>query len=262
MTKTFITKTEYLTDNYTILKNKTVLDLACHTGESTGIIHSLGANHVYGVEIRKNLIDIAKKQCSAPNVNFFVADITDYDFMSTLIDKSNTITCFGALYHLFDHFRFLSHILNPNIEHVLIETEFGPETLNPEMYWGFENTDDVLNGYHNNLKIIPHGSPNLSWILNSADIFGFKCDWIKPYGYYTSKQRQNITSEEYLAIAGPDWPSYSQILSIEPIPEFVEKEISQLLKHFTRKRMVIRLYNTNLVKSIPLQLKEIYQWPF
>lgn len=255
-------KNQFLSHNIEILKNKTVLDLACHTGESTKIIHSLGAKHVYGVEIRDDLVNQARQQLCADNVEFFTQDITDYNFISSLVKNSNTITCFGVLYHLFDHFRFLSHILASNIEHVLIETEFGSETLNPEMFWGFETTDYKFHGYHKELKIIPNGTPNLSWILQSAEIFGFKCDWVQCYGVSTIKQRKQITSEEYLAIAGPDWPTYSHLISDAPIPTFVEQELSQFLQVFTSKRMILRLYNTNLVNSIPLRLQDIYQWPY
>lgn len=253
---------QYFSLNTEILKNKTVLDLACHDGESTKMIHTLGAKHVSGVEIREELVNQARQKLCANNVEFFTADITDYNFISPLVKNSDTITCFGVLYHLFDHFRFLSHILAPNIEHVLIETEFGAETLNPEMFWGFENTDNKLHGYHKDLKIVPNGTPNLSWILQSANIFGFKCDWIQCYGNSTIKQRKQITSEEYLTIAGPDWPSYFQLISDEPIPDFVENELSQFLHTFTSKRMVIRLYNTNLITSTPLLLQNIYQWPY
>lgn len=255
-------KIQYLSHNIDILKNKTVLDLACHTGESTKIIHSLGAKHVYGVEVREELVNRARQRLCANNVEFFTADITDYNFMSPLVKNSNTITCFGVLYHLFDHFRFLSQIFAPNIEYVLFETEFGPETLNPQMVWGFETTNRILHGYSGDLKIIPNGTPNLSWILHSSEIFGFKCDWFKCYGETTKKQRKQVTPEEYLAIAGPSWPSFSQLISDDPIPDFVEEEISQFLQVFTAKRMIVRLYNTELIRSTPLRLQDIYKWPY
>jgi SAM-dependent methyltransferase len=251
---------QYLPLNSEIFKNKTVLDLACHTGESTKIIHKLGAAQIWAVDIRPELINQAQQTVSASNIEFIVGDITDYQLIPDLVSVSNTISCFGVLYHLFDHFRFFSHILKPNIEHVLIETEFGSESLNPEMHWGFESTDRILNGRHNDLKVIPHGTPNLSWILQSADIFGFKCDWINYYGCKTTKPRQEITSEEYFTIAGPDWPEYSKLISTGPVPEFVENEIAQFLHVYTRRRMIIRLYNSNLIKSTPLVLKDVYQW--
>lgn len=253
-------KIQYLSSNAKLFKNKTVLDLACHSGESTKIISELGARHVYAVDVRPELINKAQQELAASNVEFIVGDITDYQLLPGLVTNSNVITCFGVLYHLFDHFRFFSHVLKSNIEYVLFETEFGAESLNPLMDWGFEVTDHILHGHHKDLKIIPNGTPNLSWILQSADIFGFKCDWIEFYGNKTSKNRKEITSEEYLTIAGPDWPSYFEIISNNSIPEFVEVEISQFLYSFTNRRMIIRLYNSNLINSTPLALQDIYQW--
>jgi SAM-dependent methyltransferase len=256
-------KDEYLLQNKVVIDNKTVLDLACHDGESTNLIQSLGARYIYAVDIRQHLIDKAKKEIYG-NVDFFVHDITDYDFLTNLVEKSQTIICLGAFYHLFDHFRFLSKILRPNIDHVLIETVCGPETINPEMFWGFESTNEDLNGWIQGASIIPNGTPNLSWIVQSANAFGFELDWIHYYGSSDLKQRVNITMEEYVAIAGPDWPPYRDIISNVEIPEFVEKELNQMLQEFPRahKRMILRLYNTQTVDSKPLDIRDHYCWPY
>jgi SAM-dependent methyltransferase len=254
-------KSQYLLENSDLLNHKTVLDLACHTGESTELIHQYGAQHVYAVDVRKELVKQSQARLPHSNIEFFVGDITDPKIISDLVAKSNTITCFGVLYHLFDHFRFFSHILKPNIEHVLLETEFGIESLNPEMCWGFEHTDSILNGWFQDFKITPYGAPNISWILQAASIFGFRCDWIEYYGIRTKKTRAQLTHEEYVNVAGPDWPPYATIISTDTIPEFVEQEISELLHNFTGRRMIIRLYNTQLVQSTPLEISNIFKWP-
>jgi SAM-dependent methyltransferase len=258
-----MTKEKYLFQNKTIIENKIVLDLACHDGESTKLIQSLSAQHIYAVDIRQHLVDKAKKEIHG-NVDFFVHDITDYNFLTNLVEKSQTVVCLGALYHLFDHFRFLSKILRPNIDHVLIETVCGPETMNPEMFWGFESTNKDINGWIEGSSIIPHGTPNLSWIVQSANAFGFELDWIHYYATADLKQRAHITLEEYVTIAGPDWPTYCDIISDVEIPEFVEKELNQMLQEFPRlhRRMILRLYNTRTVDSKPLDIRDHYRWPY
>lgn len=255
-------KAQYLPAHASILKNKTVLDLACHTGKSTRLILEQGAQHVYAVDIRPDLVSQAQQQVPQSNATFVVGDITDPAVISHLVQASNTITCFGVLYHLFDHFRFLSHILKPNIEHVLLETLFGIESLNPEMSWAFESTDSVFNGWAPGCAVIPNGTPNASWILQAAEIFGFRCDWIHCYGVQVKKPRAQITFEEYATVAGPDWPTFGTVISTDPIPEFVEQEIAQLLYEFTARRMILRLYNTRVVNSTPLAIQDIYQWPY
>jgi SAM-dependent methyltransferase len=256
-------KSNYLHYNNHILKDKTVLDLACHDGTSTDLILKNGAKHVYAIDIRSHLIEKARSNITGP-VDFFVGDITNDSLTSALIEQSDTVACFGVLYHLFDHFRFFKQILRPNIEHVLMETLFGPETLNPEMVWGFETTNDDKHGWMDGVDLIPNGTPNLSWIIQSSRIFGFECDWVHCYGNkQIKKSRKSITHEEYTLVAGPDWPPYVDIISNVDIPEFVEKELEQMLKEYLEidRRMILRLYNTKLVDSIPLKIKDIYQWP-
>lgn len=256
-------KKEFLQLNNKILQNRIVLDLACHTGKSTDLILQNNAKHVYAVDIRPNLIEQAKATVVG-NVDFYVGDITNPDLICPLVSKSQTITFFGALYHLFDHFRFFSHILKPNIEHVLIETEFGTESANPEMVWGFENIGNILHGWAGDCKIIPNGTPNLSWIINSAQIFGFKCDWVHCYGRSKKMEPKNLTHEDYLAIRGPSWPTYNDvILEKDTVPQFVLDEINQMLSTYPAedRRMILRLYNSKIIDSVPLDINDIYKWP-
>lgn len=256
-------KQTYLQYNQKIIQDKTVLDLACHTGESTGIISSLGAKHVYAVEIRQDLLDIAKNNVSGP-VDFYQGDITDPAVILPFVGKCQTVILLGVFYHLFDHFRFLSHILGPKVEHCLIETVCGPESLNPEMFWGFERTDFKLNGYFGNHDRIPHGTPNTAWIIESAKIFGFDCDWIEQYGIRSPKSIYDVTLEEYTNIADPDWPPYQNIMLNKDVPSFVKNELDQMLCTYETpsRRMILRLYNTKIVDSRALDLEKIYQWKF
>ena len=99
---------QYLEVNQHLIKNKTVLDLACHDGISTGIIKKLGAKHIYGVEARQELLAEAKKNIKG-DVDFFVGDIQDEKTISSLVEKSDTVVALGVLYHLYNHFGFLSY---------------------------------------------------------------------------------------------------------------------------------------------------------
>lgn len=253
-------KIEYLSANSHIIKNKKILDLACHDGESTSIIQNLGADHIFAVEIRDHLIKKAQQRISG-NVDFYQGDITDFNLINPLVNQSQTVMLLGVFYHLFDHFRFMSTILKPNIEHCLIETVCGSESLNPEMYWGFEETDSDFNGRFADYDRIPNGTPNTVWIVESAKIFGFDCDWIHYYGNKQKKKLANITHEEYAIVSGPDWPPYHELVTGQNIPSFVRDELEQMLVDYTDRRMILRLYNKNTINSTPLDLKRIYKWP-
>ena len=253
-------KKEYLKINESMIKDKIVVDLACHDGESTALIQSLGSEKVLAVEIREHLLSKAQQHVKG-NVQWYHGDITNAGLIVPLIEQSNTVIVLGVLYHLFDHFRFLSNVLRPNIEHCLIETVCGPESLNPEMFWGFEKTNDDRNGFFGNHDRIAHGTPNTAWIIEAAKIFGFECDWIHYYGHHRKKNVTHITMEEYINVAGPDWPGYDQLVLNQNIPVFVKQELEQMLGDFESKRMILRLYNTEKVNSTPLSLKDIYYWP-
>ena len=256
-------KQEYLKYNEHVIKDKIVLDLACHNGESTGIIQNLGAKHTYAVEARQELVDIAKSNIQG-NVEFSVGDIQEDSLIAPLAEKSNTVVLLGVLYHLYNHFGFFSSILKPNVEYVLIETIAGPETLNPEMFWGFERVDRKDNGWHNTANIIPNGSPNLSWILQSAAAFGFGCDWVKYYGHLAPKNRYNVTLGEYLSIKDESWPSYEEFITSDFVPDHILNDILTMLGDDTdsgsSKRIIIRLYNKNLVKSTSIDVEKYYIW--
>lgn len=259
---TFKTKQDYLAKHHTTISNKIVLDLACHDGESTDILQTMGAKHIYAIDIREHLIEEARQHLTG-NIDFFVGDVTDSKLICPLIEKSQTVVLLGLFYHLFDHFRFLSHILKPNIEYCLIETLFGTESLNAEMVWGFENTHDDIHGWSQGLKIIPNGTPNLSWIIQAARIFGFECDWVECRGVRLDKDFNYITYEEYMAVVGPNWPPYNDLIMKKQVPKFVQDEIQAMLGEYphTYRRMVLRLYNTKLIQSQKLAIEDIYRWP-
>lgn len=260
-----LTKEEYLRENQKIFKNKKILDLACHSGESTSIIAKYDPVQIIGVDIRKDKIELARQSLAGnTNIRFLVGDVTDRDLIPPLVEQSDVITFFGALYHLFDHFRFFSYILKPHVEYVLIESLFGPETQNPEMFWGFEETNDPFNGWIDEHTTIAHGTPNLSWIIQSAEIFGFSCDWVQSYAVKRKAQRDysDISLEDYDLIKGPDWPEHHVFINLKEYPDFIRKELDEMVLQtdLATKRMVFRLYNTRLVESVPLKISDVYIW--
>jgi SAM-dependent methyltransferase len=260
-------KQQYLSYNQHLIKNKTVLDLACHDGISTSIIKELGASFVYGVEARKELVEKAKTVISG-NVSFFVGDIQDKNLVAPLVNKSQSIVMLGVFYHLYDHFGLFSQILRPNIDHVLIETVAGPETVDPAMAWGFEKTDGAENGWHPETKYVPHGTPNLAWIFKSAECFGFYCDWVHSYavgGELPAKTRYNITQQEYSDIKHDHWPPYEKIKSNEPLANAILQDIKTKLvddgpEQAGNKRHLIRLYNARNVKADPVKIEDCFIW--
>jgi SAM-dependent methyltransferase len=206
-----------------IFKNNAVLDLACHGGDSTQKIADCGAAEVVGIDIRSSLIDYAKKHNTRPNVSYFCNDITNYGFISPLVSQSQIITCFGVLYHLFDHFRFFQHIMQSHVKYIVFETLYGPETKNPGMFCGYESVYEDKNGWASGVDIIPFGTPNISWISQSAKIFNFEIEFIEKW--------------------------------------YANLDFNNVLDHETNKRIVIRLFNRNFFpEKKSLDLEDIWEW--
>jgi len=79
-----------------LLKNKEkVLDAGCGPGRDIKILYELGIKEVYGIDLSKNMLNIAKEYESRGK--YFVMDIRKLDFDDEFFDG---IICIGVLVHL------------------------------------------------------------------------------------------------------------------------------------------------------------------
>lgn len=159
-----------------ILTGKRVLDIACNQGVTTAQIAKY-AERVTAFDIRADQVKLAPDFL---NVSYLVGDALDEAFVAPLLDVDVVMNC-GMFYHLFNHFGFLEIVCKPNIQYVVIETIYGPESSMPGMFWDFEDTSDPLNGSHRGLVTIPNGTPNLAWIMKAAAVFNFGVDYVEKF---------------------------------------------------------------------------------
>ena len=213
----------FLIQNKDLFDNKSVVDLACHTGFSSHLICELGANRVVGVDIRKPLIESAREKYKGLPISFFVNDITNYGFIDALVSEANIVTVFGGFYHLTDNFSFLTHICADNVEYVIIETMFGTESQNAFLFPLFEDVELNRNGWHPKYKKVPIAQPNLSWIYQALNQIGFKLDYIEKY--YSNTNWDTVKDFE------------------------------------TNRRMILKMYNPRLIsKTKHLEFDDIWEW--
>jgi len=79
-----------------LLKNKErILDAGCGPGRDIKILYELGAKEVYGIDLSKNMLDIARKY--EPRGKYFAMDIRKLYFNDEFFDG---IICIGVLVHL------------------------------------------------------------------------------------------------------------------------------------------------------------------
>lgn len=243
-----------ITHNQNIVKNKIITNFGCDSMKNINTLKTLGANFIYCVDSRRDVFD-KLNLISNENIEFVLSDLTD---VNSIINKSQTILVSNTLSLIRDHLRFFQTILKPHIEYCLIETDFSNDSYYPEIIWRFSDTD-----HYDSLQS-PVSVPNLPWIIESASIFDFNCDWVYHYGNKSPKPMQLITNQEYNEVAGSNWPPYEQLIQDENVPKLVKAELNKMLFYYPResRRVVLRLYNTNLITAEPLDLKDIHFWPY
>jgi hypothetical protein len=159
--------------------HKNILDIASYIGQTSIDLRLLGASKVTGVEPRQVSVDVAKLSAlerNISNVDFVCGDATNYPLLQELLIDVDTVTCFGMFYHIHDHFNLLKNICTSNCKYFLLETIFGLESPNPTMLCNVEPIEgnDNQNGINNGFSHVMTGAPNLTWIKQSLEIFGWK----------------------------------------------------------------------------------------
>jgi len=200
---------------------KSVLDLGCFTGYSTSIIkEKYGAKSCVGLDIVPEFIDLADKKYSSDTVKFIAGSMTDYKLITNLVQDAEIITSFGNFYHLYNHFELIKLLCQSHVEFLVLDTIYGPETSNPSMFW---TQQQIINSK----DIILKGTPNISWINQACECFGFKLDYVHRY--------------------------YAQTNFIELTNQGADIEAN--------KRMTLRFFNSNLIKkNTYFTTDEVWVW--
>ena len=202
-----------------VFRGKSVLDLGCHTGGSTNLIlKEYNAKSAVGVDFSPSAIEEAI--IAFPEVSFYCYDLTEYSTWAALVDSANVVVTIGNFYHQADHFNQIKNMCQPHVEYLVIDSLYGPESSNPSMFWTFASP--VGYKFCRN-TLVPKGTPNISWIMQACDIFGFKLDYVHRY--------------------------YSQL-------DFdIVKDIE------ANKRMITGFYNSNLSdKKSALTVDQVWEW--
>jgi SAM-dependent methyltransferase len=168
-----------------LFEGKNVLDLGCHTGVSTHFVKDSGASVVIGVDFNKNAIDLAKEHFSRSGVIFSCQDLEQTELLAPLVDLADVVITLGSFYHFHNQHNFLKTIAKSHIEYILIDSLYGPETTNPDIYVRFEKRAAMDQG------LIPKYAPNLSWFQTQLNILGFGLDRVEKY--YTTLDFSKVT---------------------------------------------------------------------
>ncbi len=127
-------------------KDLKILELACNVGQKLSILKHLGFKNLYGVEINKKAVEIAKKD--NPDITFFNSSIEDFDPKD---EKFDIVCTSGILIHI--HPAHLNNIIQKI------------ESLSQKYIFGFENFSETL------VEVPYRGYKNKLWKQNFPNVY-------------------------------------------------------------------------------------------
>lgn len=161
------------------IKNKKVLDVACHLGYISLFCLHNNASYVTGTNVRDFELSIAREVTEVAgysNCNFVYSDIYNLTEFASHCDNHDTVLLCGILYHVNNHYEILQTVAKSRAQTLIIETELS-DTIdigrNAIINWTRETTVDSTNGYEKNKNITFIGSPNQKWIEQALHSLGF-----------------------------------------------------------------------------------------
>ncbi len=96
-----------------ILRDKTVLDIACGSGYGTKLIATV-AKKVYGVDVDRQTIDYAKQHFNGTNIEFMIGDGESIPLADKTVD---VVVSYETIEHIHNYKQFLNEVkrvLKPN----------------------------------------------------------------------------------------------------------------------------------------------------
>ena len=193
-----------------------VLDVGCFNGYSTNLIKKYNALRCTGIDILDDFIAAAKTSFETKDVQFLCGSLNDYSLIDQLVQEHNVIISFGNFYHMYNHFDLIKRFCKPHIKYLVLDSLYGPESADPGMFWTFEQI-------RGKTEIIAKGTPNVSWIMQACECFGFLLDYVQRY--YARTDFQNIEDPE------------------------------------ANKRMTMRFFNSKIVeKTTCFKIDDVWEW--
>jgi precorrin-6B methylase 2 len=116
--------------NLQAIRDRTIVDLACHDGRWSFAALMAGARHVIGIEARPELVQSAEANLNHYRIvedryRFIVGDAIE-QLDSIQPDSIDTVFCFGFFYHTPHHMLLLSKIARLNPRHLILDTAIQP----------------------------------------------------------------------------------------------------------------------------------------
>jgi Methyltransferase domain len=181
------------------IKNKRVLDIACHLGYNSLFCLHNDASYVTGTNVREFELNIAREITSLAgysNCNFVLSDIYNLSEFADQCNDHDTVLLSGILYHLNNHYELLQTIANSRAQTLILEVDLSDAIdigKQPIVHWIDESVAESVNGYEKNKKETFVGIPNRRWIECALHRLGFEItynqimEFTMPNGIYARR---------------------------------------------------------------------------
>lgn len=173
-----------LIDNIDWIRDRRVLDLACHLGIFGDACMQLGARSVTGTNIRPRIIDIVNQGFQhagwQDRARVISHDIYDTATLQQLCDQHDLVLLAGIMYHVNNHFDILSAISRSLCSKLIIDTIYYlPDwhDTRPLVTWLIESDQSESMGRDNktaetNSTFV--GIPNFCWYQQALALLGWQ----------------------------------------------------------------------------------------
>lgn len=183
-----------LLDNIDLIKNKKILDLACHDGVFTEAMTQLGCDHAIGTDVRPSVIDTVVSCLRDANrsdrCEMIFHDLYDLDGLDRLLNTVDTIHFAGAVMHVNHHFDLFRRLCSNRPSAMILDSIYFDDTWfdhRPMQLWCMEDSTNILNGHESKKRIecteIFVGAPNLAWYKHIFALFGWQIKSVQYINY-------------------------------------------------------------------------------
>jgi 16S rRNA G966 N2-methylase RsmD len=202
-------------NNKEIIENASILDLGSHDGRWSFAALKNGAKNILGIEVRKNLIENAKKNMELYNVSqekysFIFGDVLK-EIKKIRPNQFDLIFCFGFFYHIMNHMDLLSEIKRINPKYLVLDTSVVPSEEPIVKIIEEDSTNESMGIDQNmpNEKMVLVGMPSKKTVEIMLKKLGFQItyfDWHKTEKNwdnlwdYKENKRISLVAENLLKI--------------------------------------------------------------
>ena len=161
------------------IRDKRVLDIACHLGYLSLFCLHNGADYVTGTNVRDRELSIAKEVVGLAgykNVEFKNSNIYNIEEFNKLCNSHDTVLLSGILYHINNHYQILKTVADSSAQTIIIESKLNDSINigdNPIINWKFEDVAESTLGFEENQQKTFVGVPNHKWIEKALHQLGF-----------------------------------------------------------------------------------------